>query len=219
MQTAPPIADNALSPVSSRRWLQPANSTEMRWNSNRAATITANSASRAAGRDGCRFPTTRSASRSRKVPWIIRPPIKKVVGLPRHQQLRGIGHSQNDGPGLSKSAHKRSIGFGDIPCAQLCSCFAAHASNFNRALNTNGNPVQWAKLCISHHCCFGGSCLLQCTFSIHLHERVEFRIESFDFCEVRLNQFDRRNISTADPSAISVAERKVRSEAGTERGV
>ncbi len=71
----------------SRRWLQSADPAKVRGHTNRPSAIAPHAASRKSRRNRGRLAPARSARRPRQVPGIISPPIKKVVGLPRHQHI------------------------------------------------------------------------------------------------------------------------------------
>jgi hypothetical protein len=62
--------------------------------------------------------------------------------------------------------------------------------------------VQRAKNLAAHHSGFG-CCLrpLADALGIDLYERIQLRIQTLDFCEVRVGEFYRRNLSPANLTA------------------
>jgi hypothetical protein len=97
------------------RRLQSADTGIVRRNPNGTATIAADSRGRHARCDCSRLASTRSASRSRKVPRIIRSAVKRVVGLPCHQELGRIGHAQQIAPAAFNRATNVASWEGTFP--------------------------------------------------------------------------------------------------------
>ncbi len=111
-------------------------------NTDRPATIAADARGGHERRNRRRLSSTRSARGAREIPWIVCATVKRVVGLPRHQELRRIGDAQHDGASSLKAGDKRGISRRNIALAQSTSRFATHACNIDAALDTDRHAVQ-----------------------------------------------------------------------------
>ena len=58
--------------------------------------------------------------------------------------------------------------------------------------------MQWTNLCIADHCVFGGTRLCHGAIAIQLHVGVDLGIERIYPRKVCPNQFNRRNLFSAD---------------------
>ncbi len=180
--------------------LESADSAEMRGDADRSAAVTAHPARRTSRRDCGRFPTTRSSSGTRQIPGIIGTPIEKIVRLPRHEQLGGVGHAQDDRSRIAQASHQRRVGVSDVSRTQFRPRLAAHSRHVNRTLDADGNAVQWAQILVLHHRRLSLACLSERSSIIKLHKSIDFRIQFLDPSQMRFNYFDGRNFPRANLS-------------------
>ncbi len=137
-----------------------------------------------------------------EIPGIVGAAIKKIVGLPGHQQFGRISDAKNYSSGRAQTRHERRIHSGDVSSAQTRTSFAAMSGNINRRLYGNGDTMQRPKfvfvsilaqnrlLCVPR--------LSQHSLRLAIDERVQLGIDALDAIEVSLRHFHRRNFSAAN---------------------
>ena len=170
---------------------QSADSAEVRGHANRSAAVAAHASGGHAGRNRRRLPATRSARRAREVPGIIGPPVKKIVRLPGHEQLRRIGNAKNDGAGLAQTRHQRGIPLAHHARPQFRPSLPGQARDFHRTLDAERDPVQHAELFALAHRRLRRSGLPSRPFGIDLHKCVQPGIQLFDPGKMRFHQLNR----------------------------
>src|SRR5208282_5220808 len=95
---------------------------EVSRHANRSTAVTA-----CARSDRRRFAATGATGRAIQVPGIVASAVKQIVGLPRHQELRGVSCAQDDCAGILQPCDKRSILLRNKPSAQAGPGLAAEA--------------------------------------------------------------------------------------------
>src|SRR5437667_12017801 len=158
------------------RRLQTADSAEVRRHSNRSAAVASHSGHRHSRRDRRRLTATRSTRCPAQIPRTIGAAVEKIVGLPRHQQLRRVCRSQNDCSGIAQPRNQRRILGRNCSLPQFGSRFTPESGDFNRALDTNRDSMQCSQLRPPPNGNFSLASLTKRSFGVHLHKGIQYGI-------------------------------------------
>ena len=124
--------------------------------------------------------------------------MKKIVGLPRHQEFGGVGHAENNRSRVAQTRNQWSIGGRNIFRAETGSSFTAQTGYVDRTLDTDGNAVEWAQNLSARHRRIGRASLAANALGIDVHKRIQRRIQSLDLRQVGGAQFERRDLPLAN---------------------
>src|SRR5713226_4352240 len=126
-------------------WLQSADAAEVRRHADRTATIAAHAASGKSRRDGRSLSAARSARGAGQIPGIVRASIKKIVGLPGHEQFGRVGDAEDHRSSRAQARNQRRIFSSDVSGTQTRTSFAAMSRNINRRLDGYRHTMQRPK--------------------------------------------------------------------------
>jgi len=124
--------------------------------------------------------------------------IKKVVGLPGHEQFWSIGDAEHDRARTSQARDQRSVLLRNAAGAKPSAGFALEARDVDATLDADGHAVQRAQSRALHNCGFGLVGLPAHLRCVNMNERIQFGIQTFDLRQVRFSKIHGRNLFLAD---------------------
>ena len=127
--------------------------------------------------------------------------MQRVVSFIGHQELGTVCRAENDCTCVLQPSDKYSISLWAIAFVQRRARFAQHACNFDRRLDGDRNAVKRPKKLSSRRERFRALSLFASLICSDINNRVELRVELLDSRKMRIQEFDRRELTLADEAS------------------
>ena len=134
-------------------------------------------------------PPLEPPGRTFQVPWTVRRSIKRVTGLPRHQEFRNRRVAEDYRACGFQSRDERRVRRSDIALPQPSAGLTEQTLHVDATLYRDGHAMQRADRLAGGNCFVRKFRLRSCAVFIDGDECMELRLEVVDQAKMRINHF------------------------------